>query len=335
MIEHCRQHPWLVALAVVSVFVAAACSSDVESSPDRIRVVATTTIWGDVVGQLVGDDADVEVLMPVGVDPHDFQASSRQIAAIQDADLIVANGLGLEESLDDVLDNAAADGANVLRLAPDLDPIEFGHHGGTPKPCHPGTPSTGEHEETVPDDHDDHDHGSCDPHVWMDPLRVSAATGLIGQALEALDPTIDWRTRVDAYRAELDVVDAEMTRLLDVVATSDRILITTHDSLGYFGTRLGYRVVAVVIPGGSTLGDPSAATLAEIVDTMERTGVRTIFSETTVSDRLAQAVAAELGDDVDVVELWTGSLGGPGSGAEHVTDMLVADARLVADALAR
>ena len=90
-----------------------------------VQIVATTTILGDIARNVVGDKADVEVLMPVGVNPHDFQPSSQQVAAIQRADLVVANGLGLEAGLHDVLEAAESDGVLVWEVAPDLDPRPF------------------------------------------------------------------------------------------------------------------------------------------------------------------------------------------------------------------
>ena len=100
------------------------CSSD-NPADDTVSVVATTTILGDLVRNVVGNNAEVEVLMPVGVNPHDFQASAQQVAAIQRADLVVANGLGLEEGLHDVLEAAAEDGVRVWEVGPDIDPRHF------------------------------------------------------------------------------------------------------------------------------------------------------------------------------------------------------------------
>ncbi|HJR91030.1 MAG TPA: zinc ABC transporter substrate-binding protein, partial [Acidimicrobiia bacterium] len=91
-----------------------------------ISIVVTTNILGDVVEQVVGEDAEVEVLMPAGVDPHEYQASSQQVAALAKADLVVANGLGLEEGLVDALEAAESDGVNVFEVAPLLSPIGFG-----------------------------------------------------------------------------------------------------------------------------------------------------------------------------------------------------------------
>ena len=342
--------PWM-ALVIVSVVavIATACgnaeSVDDPADPGQggpaVTIVATTTIWGDVARNVVGDDADVEVLMPIGVDPHDFQASSSQVAALYAADLVVANGLGLEEGLGDILEAAEDDGVNVLEVAPLLDPIAFGTHGDDDEGDHDGD----EHEACDPtlghadDDEDGHDEdgehaaSSCDPHVWMDPLRVAEGARMIAAALAEIAPEVDWIARADAYASSLTEEDEMIVAVLSGVDEDDRIMVTNHDAFGYFADRYGFEVVGIVIPGGSTLGDPSSRELAELVETMEAEGVTAIFVETTQPSVLAEAVAAELGGDVDVVELYTGSLGEPGSGADTVIGMLTTNADGIAEAL--
>lgn len=310
-----------VALIVMALLTAGCgTGSDVTDEP-RLRVVATTTVLGDVVENIVGDDATVEVLTPVGADPHDFQASAAQVALINQADLVVANGLGLEEGLEDVLEAAAADGALVLEVAPLVDPIPFGFET--------------EHEDEA--DHEEHedeaDHGGDDPHVWLDPLRMADAASLIAERLAEIDSEIDWSSRAEQYAAALAAADVEIADILSSIQV--RLLVTNHDSLGYFADRYGFEVVGVVIPGGSTLGDPSSGALADLIEVMQHEGVRVIFGETTQPGALAEAIAAELGDDVRIVSLYTGSIGEPGSGADTLVGMLQTNAERIAEALAR
>lgn len=311
----------LVILGVVLAMVAAACgTNDGASDDDRPTIVATTSIWADVVANIVGDDANVETIIPIGADPHDFAPSSQQVAAIQTADLVVANGLGLEEGLEDVLDAAESDGVTVLEVAPRMNPIPFvaaDDHG-----------AEGEHADDAGDDHD-----GDDPHVWMDPDRVAIAAIEIAEALAALDASIDWMERAEAYAAELRAAGDEAEEVLSVIAADDRKLVTNHEALGYFADRFDFEVVGVVFPGGSTLSDPSSAELAELVETMEHEGVTSIFGETSSPSTLAEAVAAEVGEDVQVVELYTGSLGEPSSGADSVIGMVRTNAERIAESL--
>lgn len=334
----------VVSLLAVLAIVAAGCSTSDEAS-DRLRIVATTTIWGDVVAQVVGDEADVEALMPVGADPHDFEASSSDVADMVAADLVVANGLGLEEGMESVLENAEESGATILRIGEHLDGI-LPYGDATMEACEESLEHDHEDENHADHgdegaDHDededhadhDHEHGSCDPHVWMDPLMVSQAVDELVEHLNEIAPDVDWESRGADYQAELqDTADA-MEATLESVPDDARKLVTNHEALQYFAERFGFEVIATVIPGGSTLADPSSGELADLVETIEHEGVGAIFAETSDSDVLAEAVASEAGDDVEVVVLYTGSLGAPDSDASTLIAMLETDASLVADAL--
>lgn len=313
-------------LPVSTLLVAAllvSCGVDGPTDADgRPQVVVTTTILGDVVANVVGDDARVEVLMPIGADPHDFQASSAQIGDLNRSDLVVANGLGLEEGLDDVLDGAADDGVRVFEVGPLLDPLGL---------------AAGDEEHAEDAEHEgeeDHDHGPLDPHVWLDPLRMAEAARLIAGQLAEIEPDIDWTARADRYAGELVATDRMISEQLSAIPEGNRRLVTNHESLGYLASRYDFEVVGVVIPGGSTLADPSSAHLAELVEVMRREALTVIFGETTQPEALAGVVAAELGEEVEVVELFTESLGSSGSGAETLIGMLKTNAELITEALA-
>jgi zinc/manganese transport system substrate-binding protein len=293
-----------VAALLVTALVTVGCGSTAQPEETGVHVIATTSIWADVATAIVGDDGGVETLIPIGADAHDFQPSPRQVADLGSADLVIANGLGLEAGFADVLETAAADGANVLEVAPAVGPLPF-----------PG------HETDL------------DPHVWFDPGRVVLAARLIADGLAEVDDSVDWEARADAYAETLAATWHEMEGILATVPAESRKLVTNHESLGYFAGTFGFEVVGVVISGGSTLGEPSSAELAELVATIESLGVTAIFAETSDSTALAEAVAEEVGEEVVVAELYTESLGEPGSGAETLTGMLLTNSRRIADAL--
>jgi zinc/manganese transport system substrate-binding protein len=333
----------LAAVAMVTALVAAGCGGGTESEDDAgLLVVATTTMLGDLAVNIVGDGGTVEVLLPVGADPHAYQASARQAATLGQADLVIANGLGLEEGLHDVLEAAADDGARIVEVAERLNPIPFApsehdeHEHG-----HEGThdhEDQGDHEHEDEGDHEhedegDHEHGDFDPHVWLDPLRMAEAARLIAAELEEIDPEGGWSDRAEAYAAELLAADEEIREILSVVVPGHRQLVTNHHALGYFADRYGFEVIGVVIPGGSTLAEPSSAELAALVAEIEEEAVTAIFAETTEPSALAEAVAAEVGYEVAVVGLYTGSLGEPGSEADSLIGMLLSNAELIAEAL--
>ena len=299
--RHLRPSGTILALLLSLALLAGACGGDSEDT--GLRVVATTNILGDMVKNVVGEDAAIEVLVPLGADPHDYQASAQQVAALQRADLVVAVGLSLEEGLGDVLASVASDGANVLEIAPLVDPIPFG------------------------------DGTTDDPHVWLDPVRMADAATLIAAELSILAPDGAWQDRADAYRTELLALDAEISATVAVLPETERILVTNHDALEYFATRYGFEVAGTVIPSGTTLAEPSSAELAALVEVIQERGVRAIFAETTEPSTLADAIASEAGAEVSVVELYTGSLGEAGTGAETLVDMLRTNAQLIVAAL--
>lgn len=302
----------LTALAalVLATGLLAACSDDT-GEDDRPLVVATTTVLGDVAANLVGNDARLEVLMPRGADPHDYEPSAREVALMAEADLVIANGLDLEEGLEDILEGVQSDGVRVLELAPLLDPLPFG-------------------EEDEPDGHEH----SLDPHIWLDPLRMADAAHLIAEQLAVIDPSVDWTGRADAYAAELVSADERIAATLAAISFDRRLLVTNHDALGYFADRYGFEVVGVVIPGGSTLGEPGSQEMAQLIALIDSRDIPAIFADTSEPGALAAAVAAEAGHPVEVVLLHTGSLDDAGTAAGTLIGMLEENARLIAEALA-
>jgi zinc/manganese transport system substrate-binding protein len=306
-----------VAIAALLATSVAACGSDSSANTDKPRVIATTTILGDLVSQVAGDSVEVEVLMPPGADPHEFEASVAQAARIRSASLVVANGLGLEERLEGTLDAAQADGVTVYEVGPELDPL-------------PMEEESGEHAEA-----EGEDHGEFDPHFWLDPDRMAMAAGLVATQLAnatGLDPA-PFQERAARYAADAIAAGQEADAILAAVPADQRLLVTNHDALGYFARRFNLTVLGTVIPGGSTLAEPSAADISAIADALAATDVNAVFSENTVSPRLVEAVAAEVGRNIIVVELFTDSLGDPGSGADTYAGLITTDATLVATGL--
>ena len=322
----------IVAVIAGLTLVAAGCGdadglgTAAEGDTERSTVVVTTSILGDVVENLVGDELDVVTLMPRGADPHDFQASAQQVAQLGDADALIVNGGGLEESLLDVIEAAEGDGVLVFEALSAVKTIEFGEGGHA------------HGDEYHADEHDHgHEHDGADPHFWMDPARMAVAVAAIVEFLIANVDGVDadaLRSSAEAYVAELEGVDREVVETLSSIPNEDRVLVTNHDSFGYFADRYEFEVAGTVIPSGSTVDGTSAQGLTELVEVLERTGVPAIFTETTVSDELAQTLAAEVGGDIAVVELFTGSLGEPGSAGDTYLAMVRANAQRIVDALA-
>jgi zinc/manganese transport system substrate-binding protein len=291
----------LVGVALATTLLASGCGTTAED--ERPLVVVTTTVLGDLVSRVAGGEARVEVLLPIGVDPHDYQPSARQIASLATADLVVANGLGLEQGLADAIAGAAADGVRVLEVAPLVSPLPT--PGGV----------------------------TLDPHVWLDPVRMADAAAIVATALADVDPAAGFTDRGAAVAAELSATDAAIRDVLAGIPAERRLLVTNHEALQYFAARYGFTVIGVVVPGGSTLAEPSSAELAALVEVIRTHDVPVIFVETTSPSDLAAAVAAEVGTSVQVVALHTESLGEPGSPESSLAGMLVENAHRIAAAL--
>lgn len=308
-----------VAAAAVLVVLTPACGDDDGRGADAAgagsstpTVVVTTSILGDVVAQVAGDDAGVRVLIGSGVDPHDVQASARDAQALRDAALIVANGGGLEGQLLDAIEAAADDGVPVFELLPHARPLAF-----------------------ADEDHDDgHGHGGFDPHVWQDPTRVADALGPLAAALEQVIPGGGFTDRAERYAEELRAQDAATAAQLASIPADRRLLVTTHEAFGYFADRYGFEVVGVLVEGGATVAGTSARQLARLAEAVTTHRVPAVFTEESASRALAESLAREVGGGVAVVPLYSDALGGPGSDAATYLDLLRTNAARVADALA-
>ena len=290
-----------------------ACGSSPQGTPDpsaKLRIVATTNIIGDVVAQVGGNHIDLTVLMGVGVDPHSYAATPADSAAIHDANVVFSNGAGLEANLDNLLANAGGDAVQV-QLATGLKL----------------RPAPGQDAHQAADAH-----GDYDPHVWFDVQNVILWTQAIEQRLSALDPAnaATYQANAEAYIAELEALDAWIAAQVATIPEAHRTLVTNHPSFGYLADRYGLEQVGAVYPV-SPSAEPSAQDIAALQDAIRAYGVPAVFTESTVNPRLAEQVAQDTG--VRLVSLYTGSLGGPGSGAETYLDLMRYDVVAIVEAL--
>ncbi|MCU0301715.1 MAG: metal ABC transporter substrate-binding protein [Candidatus Nanopelagicales bacterium] len=317
-------------------------AADAAADPSGVSVIATTTVWGDVADQIAtcAGAGGVRTLMPVGADPHDFSASSKDVAAMAAADLVIANGLGLEAGLEDALAAAERDGTRLLEVAPELDPLPFGEAHQDEGEAHQDEgeehQDEGEEHQDEGEQHQDegeHGHSGDDPHVWLDVARVATAATLIGDALAEQSGDARFAQCGGQLAEELTALDGEITSTLAAIPAERRILVTDHDAFGYFAAAYDFDVAGVVVPGGSTLARPSSAELAALTETVRQSGVPAIFANTANPQALVDALAAEVGD-IEVVELYEGSLGEPGSGADTYQGMMRTNAERISAALA-
>lgn len=281
---------------------------------DRLRVVATTSVIGDVVSQVGREAIELTVLMEPGQDPHSFEPSAGDLTAAAEADVIFVNGWDLEEGLVADLENVAQS-VPLVPIAANIRPLAFGEH----------------------QDETESNHPSADPHTWLDPHLVRQWVENAEQVLAGLDPARaeEYAGNASACQAELEALIAYYDEKMTQIPPGRRKLVTNHDSLGYFAQAYDFEVVGTVVPAASTLAEPSASDLAELLEAMKTEGICTLFVETTANEQLAETVASELAgcENVQVVTLYTGALGPAGSGADSYLGMMRANIDAIADGL--
>ncbi len=298
------------------------CALSLSMSPvlaEGVRVVATTSFVFDVVRSIGGEHVELQLLIPIGTDPHAFEPSAADAARISRAQVVFAVGAHLEEGLDQVLD---AVGAHVVWLAEFVPLLRFeqGHH-------HHDDDHDHDHHhdhngDTHGHGHDHHHHGEYDPHVWLDPTRVSLWTHVIERTLSEIDPAHAeaYAQNAAAYREELAQLDAWIADQLRSVPQEHRRLVSDHHVLGYFAHRYGFEVEGAVMPGLSTLAEPSARELAELMETVRELDIRAVFVSTTVNPQLAEQVGRDTG--TQIVRLFTESLSEPGGPAPSYIELM-------------
>ena len=303
-----------------------------DSPTQALTALATTTIWADVTSNALCD-APVESIIPAGADPHSFEPSVRVPEDIASANLLVRNGLFLEEGLLATLDSIDETNTTVVSVASlvatfvmagDEDHDDHADHGDEDHADHD------DHGDEDHADHDDHDHSAGDPHFWLDPVVVAEAVrGIASAAVDA-----GWPESVEAcataYAEELTALDEEIAAAVSAIEPDSRLLVTNHDAFGYFADRYGFTVLGTILPATSTLAEANPADLAELAEKVQETGVTAIFYDLQASSADAQAFADRL-DGIQAVSLLSGALvEDPEIGADYLTMMRTNADRIVA-----
>lgn len=276
---------------------------------ERSGIVVTTNILGDLVRNIVGDEAEVTVLMAAGADPHSFGLSARQAASLEQAALLIHNGLGLEEGVIGHVEAAVEAGVPDLAVGEHVDPIEYAA---------------------------DATAGQPDPHFWTDPVRVREAVDVIADHVIEHVAGVDAervRANADAYGAQIDELHGHTAALFGRIPDEHRKLVTNHHVFGYLAQRYDFEIIGAVIPSGTTLASPSASDLKGLADAVAASGVPVVFADASQPDLLVQAMAEETGVDIEVVPLFTESLTQPGEGAGTYLEMAGSNAEAIADGL--
>lgn len=282
------------ALTATLTFVAPGWFGAANAQP--VRVVATTTVFADLAANVAGERAQVTPLIPPGADPHTWEPSTAQIRALADADVFFYNGLGLEPWADRIVANAGRPDLMVVRLSEGLTPLEGVSF------LVPGRGGAADHDHDH-EDHDDHDHhhDEGDPHFWLDVGNAMHYVRRIAEALVRVDPAgADYyRTRAEAYLAELTELDAWFAEQIEHIPPDRRVLVTYHDAYAYMADRYGLEVAGFFVRNPDR--EPAPRELADLLRIIDERGVPAIFVEPQVNPRVAEAWAREAGVKVGVL----------------------------------
>ncbi len=284
---------------------------------ERLRVLASTSLVGDVVERVGGASVDLTVLLPAGTDPHAFTATADDLRRATDAHVIFINGFGLEEAVLGELQTGAP-GTPIVSLSEGLE-----------RKAAPGE------EGSAQGNRGENGRGELDPHVWFDPTAVMVWAENAARALSALNPSgaDAYRLAAEGYQTELAALDEWIWEQVETVPPPDRELVTDHYVFTYFAGRYGFDVVGAVIPAYSSQAEPSAQQLAELQDLVQARGVKALFVGASANPRLTERLADDLG--IPVVRLYTGSLTEADGPASTYVQFMRYDVRAIVEALSR
>ncbi|MFM9003339.1 MAG: metal ABC transporter substrate-binding protein [Acidimicrobiaceae bacterium] len=298
----------LITLASCSNSTETVTESTVETTTDSVvadlPVIAVTySVIGNIVSQLVGDKAAVSVIIPDGQDPHDFQPSAKDIETINNAALVVSNGLEFEEGLEEVLENIAYSGGNIFKVGEHITVRKIENDGD-------------DHGDDQNDDDHDHKHTGGDPHVWLSPATMlemlPALTSALSEAVGA-----DLSTQATALTTQLQDLDGQVESIIKGLGNCN--LVSGHDELGYFADRYGCKVIGAIIPSFTTTSEATAGELAELKRLVEQYKVPAIFTGLGTSPNTANQLAKEL--DIKAITLSTHFLDGVANYQEFILNL--------------
>lgn len=281
----------------------AACSGGSrDSAAGRLIVVATTTQIGDFAAQVGGDRISLTTLLKPNQDAHDFEPQPSQVRRMEEADLILRNGLGLDGFVDKLTGESKG---SIITVTEGITPLDSTEEAGEP-----------------------------DPHVWFAVPNAKIMVSVIRDALAAADPTNAsfYQENATRYLASLDELDSQTRALVAQIPSACRKLVTNHDVLGYYAQAYGFELVGSVIPSTTTEAQASASDIAEIVGKIRSEHVPAVFAEASINPALIKQVGKEAGVKV-VADLYGDSLGPKNSDGATYVGMMTANTRKIVDAL--
>lgn len=303
----------VVLLSISLVMGLAGCANEENQTEDngKLNIVTTTTMLYDLVLNIAGDHANVEALMGPGIDPHMYQASAGDVTTMQQADIVVYNGLHLEGKMGDIFAALNKQEKQVICASDTVDPSELLSDENNPE--------------------------IYDPHIWFDVNIWKTVAQHVGDQLSVFDPehAADYAANLESYLVELDELDAYIASRASELEEGHRVLVTAHDAFRYFGKAYNFEVKG--LQGISTDAEAGTADVSNLAKFIASNGIKAIFIETSVPPKNIEALQAAVkaqGFEVAIGgELYSDSLGDEASGDETYIKTCMANIDTIVDAL--
>jgi len=281
---------WMLAgILLLSLAAQTACSSAISTPVENGKktIVVTYSILGSLVQELVGNQANVIVSMPNGQDPHEWEPSAKDIETLTHADMIVQNGLGLEGGMEKALAQAETAGVKFFTASDHITIRTVGTGEGIP---------SGDPDQAI---------GEQDPHLWTDPLTMKQVVDALSVSLKD-DLGLDVSANAAQLDQKLDDLNNEISAEVESLPAERRVLVTGHESLGYFAQRYNFKLVGAIIPSLTSDAEASASDMSTLAAQIEASQVPAVFTELGTPANVAQTIGQETG--AKVIELTTHAL---------------------------
>jgi len=290
----------IIGLFTLSLLFLTGCGSAPQSGSNALNVLASTSFLADIAQNVAGDRVEVKSLLPIGADAHAYQPAPSDVAKISESDVLILNGIEYEHFMESLIENAG--GERVTIIASDgLEAREMEEHAEDED--HADEAEAGEGDV----------HEAGDPHMWLDPNLVITYVENIRDGLIAADPegADVYTSNAEAYIAELRALDAWIVEQVNSVPAERRLLVTNHESLGYFAERYGFEVVDTILPSFSSEASASAQEIVSAVEAIKSSGAPAIFLSEVENAKMANQIADETGvtvvDDLHFESLTNGA----------------------------
>ncbi len=301
----------IMVLSIVMVMAVGCVNGNDITNDNKYKVVATTTLIADLVKTIGGEYVNVQGLMGPGVDPHLYKASAGDVKLMQDADMVVYNGLHLEGKMGDIFENIENSKKLILAVSQDIDESNFIDFVTSP--------------------------GSYDPHIWFDVSLWKEAARTVAIGLKELDEEHgkEFDSNLERYLGELDELEKYIQQRISELPEEKRVLITAHDAFNYFGNAYGFEVKG--LQGISTASEAGTSDVSQLAKFIVERKIKAIFVESSVPrksiEALQEAVKAQ-GFQVEIGgELYSDSTGDIGTDAETYIGTFKANIDTIVDAL--